>query len=190
MRLFARTLMIIVNGEINQLFVGRGQVSREEYYQRIDAKTGSLFAVAAEAGAILSHASEPAIDGMRQFGREVGLAFQIVDDVLDFTSDASHLGKPVGSDLRQGLFTLPMLYYLERHPADDDIDALLNGHAGDEATIGRVVQAVCQSGATDAALHEARAFVTRAQTALAPMPDNTYRRALYDLSDYFVNRNL
>jgi geranylgeranyl pyrophosphate synthase len=190
MRIFARTLMVIVNGEINQHFVGRGQVSRDAYYERIYAKTGSLFAVASEAGAILSHVDEATVTGMRQFGQEIGLAFQIVDDVLDFASDAAHLGKPVGGDLRQGLITLPTLCYLENHPADQDINALLNGHAGDEATVGRVVRAVRESGATEAALDEARAIVMRAQTSLASMPNNVYRRALTDLTDYLVNRNL
>ncbi len=190
MNVFARTLMIIVNGEINQLFVSRGQVSRQDYYQRIYAKTASLFAVAAEAGALLSHADEPTIAAMRLFGREVGMAFQIVDDILDFTSDETRLGKPVGSDLRQGLFTLPTLCYLEQHPDDRDVTALLNGHAGDADIVSHVVQSVRGSGAIDAAFDEARAYVARAQDALAVMPDNLYRRALADLADYFVSRDL
>ena len=190
MRVFARTLMIIVNGEINQLFIGRGQASRQDYDQRIYAKTASLFAVAAEAGAIVSHADEATIQSMRLFGREVGMAFQIVDDILDFTSDETRLGKPVGSDLRQGLVTLPVLCYLERHPGDHDLNALLNGRAGDPEVVNRVVQAVRNSGAVDAAFDEARAYVARAQDALAAMPDNRYRRALSDLAGYFVSRNL
>ncbi len=190
MRVFARTLMIIVNGEINQLFIGRGRAARQEYYQRIYAKTASLFAVAAEAGAIVSHADETTIQSMRVFGREVGMAFQIVDDILDFTSDETRLGKPVGSDLRQGLFTLPALCYLEQHPGDHDLNSLLNGRAGDPEVVTRVVQAVCNSGAVDAAFDEARAYVARARDALAAMPDNRYRRALSDLAEYFVSRNL
>jgi geranylgeranyl pyrophosphate synthase len=190
MSVFARTLMVIVNGEINQMFVGRGQASREGYLERIYAKTASLFAAAAEAGAILGDADDRAIDAMRLFGSEMGMAFQIVDDVLDFTADQERLGKPVGSDLRQGLFTLPVLYYLERHPDDRDVAALLNGRSGDGERVARVVAAVRASGAIDEALDEARAYVARAQAALRPMPDNTYRRALSDLADYFVSRNV
>jgi geranylgeranyl pyrophosphate synthase len=190
MRVFARTLMIIVNGEINQLFIGRGQASRQDYAQRIYAKTASLFAVAAEAGAIVSHAGEATIQAMRLFGREVGMAFQIVDDILDFTSDETQLGKPVGSDLRQGLFTLPALCYLEQHPGDHDLNSLLNGRAGDPEVVNRVVRAVCSSGAVDAAFDEARAYVARARDALTSLPDNRYRRALSDLAEYFVSRNL
>jgi len=190
MGVFARTLMVIVNGEINQMFVGRGQAAREGYLKRIYAKTASLFAAAAEAGAILGEADDRAIHAMRTYGREVGIAFQVVDDVLDFTGDQARLGKPVGSDLRQGLFTLPVLCYMERHPDDRDVAALLNGRSGDAERVARVVEAVRASGAIDEAMDEARGYVVRAQTALEHVPDNPYRRALSDLAEYFVSRNV
>jgi geranylgeranyl pyrophosphate synthase len=190
MGVFARTLMIIVNGEINQMFVGRGEASRQGYFQRIYAKTASLFAVAAEAGTLLGDQDEPTIAVMREFGREVGMAFQIVDDVLDFTGDQTRLGKPVGSDLRQGLFTLPVLCYLDHHPDDRDVAALLQGRSADEGRVERVVRAVRASGAIGQALDEAKAYVARAQDNLAGLPDNLYRRALSDLAEYFVSRNV
>ena len=190
MNVFSRTLMIIVNGEINQMFVGRGQASRDGYLQRIYAKTASLFAVAAEAASILGEADEYTISTMRHFGREVGMAFQIVDDILDFAGDESKLGKPVGSDLRQGLFTLPVLIYLDKHPDDRDVAALLNGHAGEGERVERVVEAVRNSGATSLALGEAKSYITRAQALLAAMPSNAYRRALSDLAEYFVSRKV
>ena len=190
MNVFSRTLMIIVNGEINQMFVGRGQASREGYLQRIYAKTASLFAVAAEAASILGEADEHAISTMRHFGREVGMAFQIVDDILDFTGDEAVLGKPVGSDLRQGLFTLPVLIYLDKHPDDRDVAALLNGRAGDAERVDRVVQGVRDSGAIGLALDEAKAYVARAQASLAAMPANPCRHALSDLAEYFVSRKV
>ena len=190
MRAFAQTLMTIVNGEINQLFISRGRVSREDYYKRIYAKTASLFAVAAESAAVLGHAGETTVASMRLFGHEVGMAFQIVDDILDFTSDEARLGKPVGGDLRQGLFTLPALYHLEQRPDDRDLTALLNGRAGDPETVNRVVQAIKDSGAIDSALTEARAYVARAQETLRQMPDNAYRRSLAELADYLVSRTV
>ncbi|MEP7357615.1 MAG: polyprenyl synthetase family protein, partial [Anaerolineales bacterium] len=190
MRAFSRTLMVIVNGEINQMFVGRGQASREGYLQRIYAKTASLFAVASEAAAVLGEADETTISIMRTFGREVGMAFQIMDDILDFTGDESHLGKPVGSDLRQGLFTLPVLHYLEAHPDDRDAAALLNGSSGDSERVERLVKAVRDSGAVGQALAEAKGYVARAQAALESVPDNEYRRALADLAEFFVSRNV
>jgi geranylgeranyl pyrophosphate synthase len=190
MAVFSRTLMVIVNGEINQMFVGRGEALREGYLNRIYAKTASLFAVAAEAAAILGEADERTISAMRYFGREVGMAFQIVDDILDFTGDQARLGKPVGSDLRQGLFTLPVLHYMEQHPEDRDIAALLNGRSGEADRVERVVRAVRASGAVELALAEAKDYVARARASLAPMPDNVYRQALANLADYFVSRNV
>ena len=190
MGVFSHTLMVIVNGEINQMFIGRGEASREGYLNRIYAKTASLFAVAAEAGAILGDADESTVAAMRRYGREMGMAFQIVDDILDFSGDQTRMGKPVGSDLRQGLFTLPVLRYMDHHPDDANVAALLNGHAGESERVAQVVAAVRASPAIDEALDEARAYVARAQAALAAAPANGYRQSLADLAEYFVSRNL
>jgi geranylgeranyl pyrophosphate synthase len=190
MKAFARTLMIIVNGELTQMFNGRGTASREGYFQRIYGKTASLFAVAAESPALLAGADDAAVSAMRTFGREAGMAFQIADDVLDFTSDETHLGKPAGSDLRQGLITLPALCYLDQNPNDPDFAQLLNGHAGDAAVVARVVEAVRGSGAIEAALDEAQAYIDRAQAALAAIPDNEHRQTLSELVKVFVVREL
>lgn len=190
MNVFAQTLMVIVNGEVHQLFIGRGKMSREDYFHRIYAKTASMFVLAAEAAAILSHVDEEQIEAVRTYGHEIGMAFQIMDDILDFTADQAQMGKPVGNDLRQGLFTLPALCYFEQYPNDHDVHSLLNGRAGDPETVVRVVEAVRRSGAIEAALTEARAYVQRAHEALNHLPDNVYRRALADLADYFVKREL
>ena len=110
MRLFADTLAIIVNGEITQLFASHGVASREDYYARIYAKTASMFELATAAAALLSPAPPEQIEVIRKFGYQLGMAFQIVDDVLDFTGEQSTIGKPVANDLRQGLITLPSIF--------------------------------------------------------------------------------
>ena len=112
-RLFADTLRVIVDGELRQL-AARNQYEQEKagYYERIYAKTASLFCAATEGAAILTGMSETVIRQLRDFGYNFGMAFQIVDDILDFTGDESTLGKPAGSDLRQGTLTLPFFYYL------------------------------------------------------------------------------
>lgn len=189
MRIFARTLITIVNGEINQMFRGRGHASRDEYYRRIYAKTASLFASATQAGAVLGGAAPADVRAMQSYGREVGTAFQIVDDVLDFVGDESQIGKPVGSDLRQGLVTLPALYYLESHPHDPTLRALLSGDSRDPDRLTALVNAIRNSDAIGAALAEAGEFVRRGQTALRNAPDGVYRRALLDLGDYILSRN-
>ena len=190
MDVFARTLMVLVNGEINQLFVSRGRVSRDDYYRRIYAKTASMFALATQAGAILGSAAEPVVEAMRDYGKEVGMAFQIVDDILDYVGDEGHVGKPVGGDLRQGLVTLPALYFLEAHPGDASMTAILNGQAGDPAQVAVVVNSIRASGAIDSAMAEARRFVARGQAALAAVSGRPQRDALAALADYVVRRDL
>ncbi|MEJ2759274.1 MAG: polyprenyl synthetase family protein, partial [Anaerolineales bacterium] len=140
MKLFAKTLSTIVNGEITQMFISKGLVNREDYYTRIYAKTASLFELCTVAPVFLADGDQTTIAAMKQFGYEVGMAFQIVDDILDFTSDQNDLGKPVASDLRQGLVTLPALHYLQKHPNDADLQKVLEDRIVSEETLLRVVE--------------------------------------------------
>ncbi len=188
--LFAQTLMTIVNGEIRQRFSDKGCISRDDYYERIYAKTATMFVLSTQAAAMLGEADPAAQQALREFGHQVGLAFQIVDDVLDFIGTPDQIGKPVGSDLRQGVFTLPAIYYVEAHPNDPDVKALRNGNAGDTSTIQRVIAAVRASGAVDKALQEARALEVRAQLALDSFPPSPYITALSAVSRYIVTRDL
>jgi geranylgeranyl pyrophosphate synthase len=173
MSIFAQSLMTICSGELRQIFNSQGRLpTREEYDQRIYSKTASLFAASAEA--------------LREYGRTLGMAFQIVDDVLDFVGDERELGKPVGSDLRQGIVTLPVLYFHEMHPADDMLIKVLNDPAEEE--VRAVVAAIQESGAVESALDEARTFAQCSRESLQVLPHNGYRQALLDLADYVVER--
>jgi geranylgeranyl pyrophosphate synthase len=116
------------------------------------------------------------------------MAFQVVDDVLDFVGDEARLGKPVGSDLRQGLVTLPTLCYLERHPQDELLLRILrNGHASDE-DIHYAVSRIRESGAIETALDEARSFARRSLSALEYLPSGLPCQAMQDLTDFVVQR--
>ncbi len=185
---FAETLMVICNGEIRQMFDGRGRVpSFQEYERRIYAKTASLIALSAESGAILAHADEEAITALRVYGERLGLAFQVVDDVLDFVADERTLGKPVGSDLRQGLVTLPVMLFLEQsgdHPA---LHRILN-HGSSDPTVQEAVRAIAASPAIERSLQVARDYIREAKEALQPFPPSEYRAALLDLADFVVRR--
>jgi geranylgeranyl pyrophosphate synthase len=187
--LFANTLRVIVNGEVKQKF-SQGSVDLDDYYERIYAKTAAMFVLATRAAALLGQADEVSLEAISAFGRHVGLAFQIVDDVLDFVGSPDHVGKPVGNDLRQGLFTLPAIYYVQSHPHDPDMHALLNGSARDDDVVMRAVAAVCESDAIAAALQEARELVVQSQLALARLPDAPGVATLSALSRYIVNRDL
>lgn len=185
---FAETLMVICNGEIRQMFNGRyGQSAVEEYEKRIYAKTASLIALSAEAGAILANAQDAKETALRTYGGRIGTAFQIADDVLDFVADEKTLGKPVGSDLRQGLATLPTLLYLQQNSGPSAVREVLDGNRSD-AIVQEAVESVVTSPAIEKALMTARQHANDAKTALDVFPSLPYRTALLDLADFAVDR--
>lgn len=188
MRLFAETLATIVNGEITQMFTSRGLASRENYDKRIYAKTASMFELAAAAAAMLSPVDEAVTENMRCFGYSIGMAFQIVDDVLDFTGEQATMGKPVASDLRQGLITLPALHFLEAFPNDPNMAAVMDGNHVAEAVMDRLVASIRESGAIQRAMIDAQAYVDDALALLAGFPESLQRTALESLARYFVSR--
>jgi geranylgeranyl pyrophosphate synthase len=190
MNLFAQTLSTIVNGEITQMFNSRGLASREDYFDRTYAKTASMFELAAKAPVYLSDTDTDALAAMRRYGYEVGMAFQIVDDILDFTSDQADVGKPVASDLRQGLITLPALCYMEKNPDNPDIKIAIEKGEQDKDGLDRLVEAIRKSGAIEQAMNEARKFVDRGLSALENMPSGPEHQALEELANYVVSREI
>ena len=196
LKVFAGILRTMCSSEIKRVLATNGGANtpppapdREDYYRNIEAKTASLFAATLEMTAILAGVEERQIEALRRFGWELGIAFQIVDDVLDFASDAARLGKPAGSDLRQGLITLPVLYYLEGAADQPNaVSAVLAGRR-DEAHVRAAIEAVCASGALEAALAEARDHTQRGHAALASLPDTPPRQILHALADYIIDRN-
>jgi geranylgeranyl pyrophosphate synthase len=190
MRIFADTLGAIVNGEITQLFLSKRLASRENYFQRIYAKTASMFELSTTAAALLSPVGTETLELVRQFGYQIGMAFQVVDDVLDFTAEQATLGKPVAGDLRQGLVTLPALNYLAMVPDDPEMRQILEGHFLSDERMDRLVAAIRKSGAIETAMAEAREFVGCALGILEKFPPTAENEALADLALYIVNRRL
>jgi geranylgeranyl pyrophosphate synthase len=189
--LFSKTLTVIVNGEINQLFSSHCNTSKEDYYQRIYAKTASLFETSAKCAAILSEASLAEIELLRKFGYSLGMAFQIIDDILDYTGDQLKVGKPVGGDLRQGLITLPMLYYIQDHPEDKAVQRILDGKCiTDEDEIDRIVRTVAKGPTIFKAVDEAQSFILQAKDCLKTFEDSPEKELLLDLTSYTVERSL
>jgi geranylgeranyl pyrophosphate synthase len=187
--IFAQTLMTICSGELNQIFGSdEGQLTREYYYQRIYSKTASLFAASTETGAILSGAPGPEVQTLRDYGYSLGMAFQIVDDILDFAGNEGVLGKPIGSDLRQGVITLPTICFLEAHLEDETVSKVLSGRGGGDDEVRAAVEIIQESGAIESSTAEARRFAARSRDALSTLPDNEYRQAMLDLTDFVVER--
>ncbi len=190
MRLFADTLATIVSGELTQMFTSRGLISRDDYYRRIYAKTASMFELATAAAAVLSPADDETVNSAKQIGNDIGMAFQIVDDVLDFTGEQATVGKPLASDLRQGLVTLPAIYYIESHQDDPDLDSLINNQFYNEEWLDRIVHKIRQSGAIGQAMDEARHFINCALETLRLQPECPERLALEELAQYIIHRSL
>jgi len=189
MRLIARCLMTIVNGEIDQLFSSRCIANVDDYYRRIYAKTASLFETSTHCAAVLSNVPSQHLESLRKFGYELGMAFQIVDDILDYTGDESTVGKPVGGDLRQGLITLPMLYYMESNPDDPSIANLNASNCiQGEDEIQRLVAATANSDAITRAYEAAAIFAQKAEANLTEFPECPERDALIKIARYIIER--
>lgn len=188
-RIFADTLMTIVGGELRQIWAQWDwDRAQEDYLNRIYGKTAALFASACEAGAALSGAPEETVQALREYGRLLGLAFQIVDDVLDYAGDEARLGKPVGSDLRDGNITLPLILYVRSYAGDGVADKVLRAETFSEDEVQEIVGEVIASGAIDESRREARTLVNQAKTHLASVPTNQYSSTLEALADYVVQR--
>jgi len=193
--IFAQTLMTICSGELNQIFGSDGRqptanaaIAKEYYYQRIYSKTASLFAASAEAGGLLGNAPEPEAQALRDYGCNLGMAFQIVDDILDFAGNEGDLGKPTGSDLRQGIITLPTICFLQAHPEDGTVARVLRSRGEGDDEVRAAVEMIKESGAIESSTAEAQRFVARSRDALSILPPNDYRQAMLDLADFVVER--
>jgi geranylgeranyl pyrophosphate synthase len=188
MSIFADTLCVMVAGELRQGFSDWATRStHEDYLRRIYAKTASMFVLATTAMASVCGASPRQTEALREFGREFGMSFQIIDDVLDFSGEQQVVGKPVGSDLRRGLITLPTLRYAEAHASDPDLACAMRGEC-DRATYDRLVERIRHSEAIDASRQDAAAAGHRAILALRGFPESPQRAALIGLVDEYARR--
>lgn len=189
-QLFARTLMRMTRGELDQDLSAFDASKRiADYLQRIGGKTASLFGAACEGGGIGSGAPEPWIEGLRDYGFNLGMAFQIVDDILDLTGDEELMGKPAGSDLREGTLTLPSLLLLEDDPSPrNPIRRLFGARRGRERLLAEALDTIRAGDVIARARAYAEDFGRRAETALAPLPDTEARRTLSDLIGHVLTR--
>ena len=187
-KLFSQTLAIISSGEIGQFFNAfKAQQSREQYLARIAGKTASLFSLATESGAVLGQAPEKAIRILKDYGHNLGIAFQIVDDILDFTGSEEIFGKPVGSDLIQGTLTLPSMLLMERYPGDNPVEKWFDTR--DMSQARSAIEMVRDRNIIDGCYHVAQEFCDRACAHLDKLPDSPSREALQSLAGYIINRD-
>jgi octaprenyl-diphosphate synthase len=182
----------MVEGELIQLtHNGNLDITEEQHLEISMRKTAFLFSACSQLGGILGAAGEEKEELLRLYGLNVGLAFQLVDDVLDFTSNESTLGKPVGSDLKEGKLTLPLIYLMrDGEPFHRELvrNALRNN--GPEAPkTGAILELVCKYHTADRVLEKANEYARAAKACLLDFPSCPARDALLSIPDYIVKRD-
>lgn len=189
MQVMADATNVISEGEVLQLMhIGDLDLNEEDYFQVIRYKTAKLFEAGAQIGAILAEVDEPTETAAATYGRELGVAFQIIDDVLDYSGSTDAIGKNLGDDLAEGKLTLPLLYVLQ-HGSEAQKNVIREAiSAQNHEHFAAVLEAVHATGALDYARQRAREAAQRAQAALAALPESAIKAVLWQLADFAVTR--
>jgi octaprenyl-diphosphate synthase len=183
---------MMVEGELLQLErIGRIDINEADYMELVDRKTASLFSACARVGAIAGGAQEAQETRLGEFAWSLGMAFQLVDDLLDFTSREKILGKPVGNDLREGKVTLPLIYALQdAGPADRAlVEAVLEDRGYDRVPLSRILDVIERHNGFDRARDRALLFTRRARAIIQEFPDSPYQRGLAAVTDLVTERD-
>ena len=188
-KLFAETLKTISSGEISQALNAFDlEQTREQYFQRVAKKTAALFVLATESGTVLSRAPEESVQIMIEYGYNLGSAFQIVDDILDFTGTEEGIGKPIGADLAQGILTLPAMLLRQYYPEDNWVKRLFK-IKDDPDDVKQAIELVRNSPSIVRECYQvASDYCAKACRNLKRLPDKTSRQSLFELADYISRR--
>jgi octaprenyl-diphosphate synthase len=190
-RLLCDVTLRMIEGELYQLTkTGDVDITEDEHFEIIRRKTAFLFGGCAQIGGMLGGVTPEQERALREYGFNLGVAFQLVDDLLDYTADESALGKPVGGDLREGKITLPVLYLLQRAAtAGPLIRAVVQERTIDRETWREISRLLVEHEATDAAYDRAVEYAARAKACLDAFPPTREREALLALPDYVLARD-
>ena len=189
LEVMARSTNQISEGEVLQLLnIGRSDLSEDEYFEVIKRKTAILFEASARVAAIIANISLEQEEALANYAINIGTAFQIVDDILDYTGDSNNMGKNVGDDLVEGKVTLPLIYLL-KHGSLLEQQKIRNAiDDPDTADIDFIIEAIKNSQAIDYCANLARNYVTLAITELVIFPDSSYKDAMIELSQSAIER--
>jgi octaprenyl-diphosphate synthase len=183
---------LMVEGELIQLErLGRIDITEADYMELIDRKTASLFSVCAKLGAMSGNASDAEVAKLGEFAWNLGIAFQLVDDVLDFTSREKVLGKPVGNDLREGKVTLPLVYALQSATAEERklVATVLEEQDYRTVSLETINRLLAKYKGIDRAMERAQTFTERARTLIGEFPESAYQRALGSVTELVTARD-
>jgi octaprenyl-diphosphate synthase len=183
---------VMVEGELLQLtHLHKVDVTEEAHLELADRKTACLFSVCLRLGAVLGRRSPEEEAKLGEFGTNLGLAFQLIDDILDFTSTEEILGKPIGSDLREGKITLPLIYLLQKCSVQEarKVSQVLEDGNYDAVPFEAIMELIERYGTLQAARAKARQFAERARGCLEIFPESQYKDALRSLAEFIVERD-
>lgn len=190
MRILADATNVIAEGEVLQLLnMHDPDVTEERYLQVIRSKTAKLFEAAAQLGALVAGASNRDIEAAAEYGRSLGTAFQLIDDVLDYSGNATEIGKNVGDDLREGKATLPLIFLMQNGTPEQRELVRACIENGDEQHFDDILAAITTSGALDYTRREAEKSAQRASAAISSLADSPFKDSLLQLSTFAVKRN-
>ena len=189
MEILSRTTNQIAEGEVMQLInCGSAETSEAQYMETIQSKTAILFEASTQLGAVVTKQARPVEDAMAAYGLHLGTAFQLVDDILDYTADAQAMGKNVGDDLAEGKPTLPLINAIERSDGDDKavlVDAITNASRDNLESVLSIIE---KTGSLAYTARVAREQAKLAQDCLVVLPDSKYKTALSQLAEFSVER--
>ncbi|WP_426195828.1 octaprenyl diphosphate synthase [Massilia sp. DWR3-1-1] len=190
MQILSDATNVIAEGEVLQLLnMHDPDVNEDAYLNVIRSKTAKLFEAAAQLGALIAGASDAEVDAAGEYGRSLGTAFQLIDDVLDYAGDAETIGKNLGDDLREGKPTLPLIWLME-NGSQAQRELVRNCiEQGDEQHFDAVLTAVTTSGALDYTREAAHVAAQRASAAIAGLPESSFKQNLLQLCVFAVDRD-
>ncbi|MES2831368.1 MAG: octaprenyl diphosphate synthase [Pseudomonadota bacterium] len=190
MRILADATNVIAEGEVLQLLnMHDPDVTEARYMQVIRSKTAKLFEAAAEVGALIAGADADAAKAAAEYGRCVGTAFQLIDDVLDYSGSSAAIGKNIGDDLREGKPTLPLIYLMENGTQEQRALVRRCIESGDEQHFAEILGLITTSGALTYTKQRALAATASAREALRLVPDNRFKESLLDLCAFAIDRD-
>jgi len=189
--ILTRVTRKMTEGELLQLtLLNRADITEEQYLDVLERKTAFLFSASCEIGGILGGATEEQQAGLREYGLSLGTAFQLTDDLLDFTSSEDVMGKAAGVDLLGGKVTLPLIYMMEEDPSTRElVEAVLRNGSYDESTPTEIREALSRTSAFEKARARANEYAAKAQSALEILPDSEYCDSLRALPTYVLDRD-
>ena len=191
LRILSNASAVIAEGEVHQLMTSNDtETTEEDYLGVIRAKTAALFAAACRIGAVVADRPAAEAEALARYGRSLGIAFQLVDDVLDYSALQSELGKSIGDDFREGKITLPVILAFQRGKAKERIfwRRCVEELEQEPSDLKRAIKLMQEHGALQESMERARHYGEEARRALAVFPESPERQALLDLVEFCIDR--